>query len=984
MKSACKFLLALICSVSPASAQSARQLADAVNPFIGTGGHGHVYPGATRPFGMVQLSPDTRVEGWDACAGYHYSDSLILGFSHTHLSGTGIGDYGDILLMPTVGELRTISGNAKTPGYRSTFRHESERASAGFYSVRLDDYNIGVELTTTKRVGFHRYTFPKTERANIILDLVHGIGPDQVIDAKVEFLSDREIVGYRRSKGWAPDQLVYFAIQSSKPFVRTGAVIDGVLSEARQAQGQSVKVFVSFSTGADEGVLLKVALSSVDIDGARKNLLAEIPHWDFYKVKADARDEWNSALGKIEVSGGTEAQRTTFYTALYRTMVVPNVFSDVDGRYRGMDEKIHTAKGYDQYTVFSLWDTFRATHPLYTIIEQKRTVDFIKTFLAQYEQGGLLPVWELAANETWCMIGYHSVPVIADAYMKGIRGYDAEKALEAMKKSANQDHYGLKACRLYGYIPGDKEVDGVSKTLEYAYDDWTIAEMARALGKNEDAQEFSRRAQQWRNVYDPESGFFRGKRNGGWVEPFDPYAVTLDYTEANAWQYSFFVPHDVNGMMQTMGGRVKFIARLDALFTASGLLAGRQQADITGLIGQYAHGNEPSHHMAYLYTYAGAAWKTQELVRKVMNEMYTDKPDGLSGNEDCGQMSAWYVLSAMGFYQVNPGQPMYCLGSPLFDTVTINLENGKKFTIRANNNSRDNTYVQSARLNGKPHGKSFILHSDIMNGGELEFTMGALPNRAWAAESVDSPRSPESAPYVPVPVIVSGAVSFSDSMRISIESVIDGAQLYYLIEDYDSSESEKQWRHYSEPITIRKNAVIKAMAMKGGLQSNVVEAGFQKFRRIGAIQLATRYSQQYTAGGDDALIDGLRGVEDFRVGMWQGYEEHNLEAVVDLGAVKPIQEILATFLQDTYSWIFFPQDIRYEVSQDGKNFTEIFRGTTGVAPEKEGSIIKTVTAAAQTNARYIKVNAKNIGRCPPWHRGAGSKAWLFVDEIEVR
>ena len=777
--------------------------------------------------------------------------------------------------------------------------------------------------------------------------------------------------------------LLFLFLLFLSPIILTGTVVDGVMTEARQAEGQSVKAFVTFSTATRESVLLKVALSSVDIDGARKNLQAEIPHWDFDKVKADARDEWNHALGKIEVSGGTEAQRTTFYTALYRTMVVPNVFSDVDGRYRGMDKKIYTAKGYDHYTVFSLWDTFRATHPLYTIIEQKHTVDFIKTFLAQYEQGGLLPVWELAANETWCMIGYHSVPVIADAYVKGIRDYDAEKALEAMKKSANQDHYGLKACRLYGYIPGDKEADGVSKTLEYAYDDWTIAEMARALGKNEDAQEFSRRAQQWRNVYDPASGFFRGKRNGGWVEPFDPYAVTLDYTEANAWQYSFFVPHDVNGMMETMGGRERFIARLDALFTASGSLAGRQQADITGLIGQYAHGNEPSHHMAYLYTYAGAAWKTQELVRKVMNEMYTDQPDGLSGNEDCGQMSAWYVLSAMGFYQVNPGQPMYSLGSPLFDTVTINLENGKKFTITAKNNSRDNTYVQSAQLNGKPHGESFILHSDIMNGGELELSMGAQPNRAWASEPEDSPRSPESAPYVPVPVIVSSGVSFPDSMRISIESVIDGAQLYYIIEDSDSSESEKQWRHYSEPITISENAVIKAMAMKGGLQSNVAEAEFRKFRRIGAIQLATRYSPQYTAGGDDALIDGLRGVEDFRVGMWQGYEEHNLEAVVDLGSVRRIQEISATFLQDTYSWIFFPQDIQYEVSQDGKNFTEIFRGTTGITPEQEGAIIKTVTAAAQTNARYIKVSAKNIGRCPPWHRGAGSKAWLFVDEIEV-
>ncbi|HEY4611462.1 MAG TPA: GH92 family glycosyl hydrolase, partial [Bacteroidota bacterium] len=429
--------------LSLARSQSKQSFTEYVNPFIGTGGHGHVYPGATRPFGMVQLSPDTRVEGWDACAGYHYSDSLILGFSHTHLSGTGIGDYGDILLMPTIGQLRTERGDVKKAGYRSRFRHNPERASPGFYAVTLDDYTIDVELTATKRVGFHRYTFPKSASANVMLDLEHGIGPDQTTGAMVEFVSDREIVGYRRSKGWAVDQLVYFVIQSSKPFQRFGTVEgSSVKWGARRADGTAVKAFMTFDTEHGERVLFKVALSLVDVEGARKNLQAEIPHWDFDRVKAEARDEWNTALGKIEISGGTEAQRTTFYTALYRTMVVPNVFSDVDGRYRGMDKNIHIATGYDRYSVFSLWDTFRAAHPLYTIIEPKRTVDFINTFLAQYEEGGLLPVWELAANETWCMIGYHSVSVIADAYAKGIRGFDAERAFDAMKKSANQDHFG--------------------------------------------------------------------------------------------------------------------------------------------------------------------------------------------------------------------------------------------------------------------------------------------------------------------------------------------------------------------------------------------------------------------------------------------------------------------------------------------------------------------------------------------------------------
>ncbi|MCI0708391.1 MAG: GH92 family glycosyl hydrolase [Ignavibacteriae bacterium] len=958
--------------------QTPRQLADEVNPFIGTGGHGHVYPGVSLPFGMVQLSPDTRVEGWDACAGYHYTDSVMLGFSHTHLSGTGIGDYGDILLMPTVGELRTERGDTLTHGYRSKFSHARERASAGSYSVTLDDYKISVELTATKRVGLHRYTFPKAEQANVILDLVHGIGPDRVLDAMVKFTSDREIVGYRRSKGWAPDQLVYFVIQSSKPFAKRGTVLGGDRRDSMEARGTSVKAFVTFSTDEHEQVLLAVALSSVDIEGARKNLQAELPQWDFDEVRTDAREEWNRALGKIEITGGTESQRKVFYTVLYRTMLAPNLFSDVDGRYRGIDKQTHNAKGYDHYTVFSLWDTFRAAHPLYTIIEQKRTVDFLNTFLSQYEQGGLLPVWELAANETWTMIGYHSVPVIADAYMKGIRGFDAEKALEAMKKSANQDHFGLGAYRRDGYISGDKEPEGVSKTLEYAYDDWTIAEMARALRKKDDAEFFSYRAQRWRNMYDPASGFFRGRRNGGWLEPFDPYAVTLDYTEANAWQYSMFVPHDVNGLIEMMGGREKFIARLDTLFTTNTSLTGRNQADISGLIGQYAHGNEPSHHMAYLYTYAGAPWKTQVLVRRIMREQYTDQPDGLSGNEDCGQMSAWYVLSAMGFYQVNPGQPMYCLGSPLFNRVTINLENGKKFAIVALNNPAENSYVRSAALNGRPLDKSYITHEDIMNGGDLVFTMSPQPNTAWASAPEDSPRSPAALPYVPVPVISAQAFSFSDSAMVTIEPMSNDAHILY------ATDGGHTWRPYSGPFMIYDNTIVKAMARNARDASMTAEAEFKKFRRIGTINLLTSYSPQYTAGGDDALIDGLRGLSNFRVGFWQGYWGNDLEAVIDLGAVKPIKEISATFLQENYSWIFFPQDVRYEISQDGKNYRQVFQGATGVSPEADGGIIKTVSASVQVEARYVKVTAKNLGTCPPWHSAAGSKAWLFVDEIEVR
>src|SRR6266850_1737643 len=726
-------LLLLLPLQSPSQTSAQMDLARFVDPFIGTAGHGHTFPGATMPFGMVQLSPDTRLTGWDGSSGYHYSDHIIYGFSHTHLSGTGISDYGDILLMPTVGDvyLNALNGDKTEKGYASTFSHESETARPGYYSVRLDDENILVELTATKRAGMHRYTYPATKGANIILDLAHR---DKVVDSWLRITGGTTVVGWRRSEAWARNQVVYFAAEFSQPFTFWGvAGNDQVMEGLREVRGQNVKAFFTFDASSGAPILVKVGLSAVSVEGARKNLAAE--------------------LNQIQVTGGAEVQRENFYTALYHAMIAPNLFMDVDGQYLGRDFKIHRSEGHDNYTVFSLWDTFRAAHPLYTVIDQKRTIDFIRTFLAQYEQGGRLPVWELAANETDTMIGYHAVSVIADAAAKGIDGFDKEKALDAMKHSAELRHFGLDAYTDHGYIASEAERESVSKTLEYAYDDWCIAQMARRLGHIDVYNRYIARAQSYKNLFDSASGFMRPRTNTGWLQPFDPRNVDFNFTEANSWQYTFFVPQDISGLIELMGGKEKFARKLDELFTGESKTTGREQADITGLIGQYAHGNEPSHHLAYLYDYVGQPWQTQSRVSQIMDRFYLPSPDGLIGNEDCGQMSAWYVLSAAGFYPVTPGQPSYAIGTPLFPELRFNLENGKSFVIKARDVSARNIYIQSATLNGQPYRYSYLLHKDLMNGGELVFQMGPQPNHGWGSGISDIPTS-----YIALERIVPGPV----------------------------------------------------------------------------------------------------------------------------------------------------------------------------------------------------------------------------------
>lgn len=955
-----------------------------VDPFIGTGGHGHTYPGATMPFGMVQLSPDTRLTGWDGCSGYHYSDRIIYGFSHTHLSGTGISDYGDVLLMPTVGEvfLNALPDGKPEKGYASRFRHATETARPGYYSVRLDDENILVELTATKRAGFHRYTFPATNRANVVLDLSHR---DKVIDSELRITGSTTFVGWRRSEGWAKDQIVYFAGEFSQPFNVWGiSENDQVLSNTTNARGTSLKSYFTFDATRGAPILVRVGISAVSVAGALRNLRAEINDWDFDRVKADADRAWNTELNKIQVGGGSEAQHEVFYTALYHSMIAPNLFTDVDGQYRGRDLKIHKAEKFDYYTVFSLWDTFRAAHPLYTIVDQKRTVDFIETFLAQYQQGGRLPVWELAANETDTMIGYHAVPVIADAAVKGIDGFDLNLAFEAMKHSAERDDGGLKAYRTKGFIEMEDERESVSKTLEYAYDDWCIAQVALRLGRFDDYRRYIRRAQFYQNVFDRETGFMRPRSNGGWLSPFDPREVSFNFTEANSWQYTFFVPQDISYLAHFMGGGLAFARKLDQMFAAESKTTGREQADITGLIGQYAHGNEPSHHMAYLYNYVAQPWKTQHRVRQIMDDFYTPQPDGLIGNEDCGQMSAWYVLSAAGFYPVTPGSTVYAIGTPLFPEVRFNLENGKQFVIKADSVSDRNIYIQSATLNGKPHRQSFLRHQDLMAGGQLIFRMGPRPNRSWASLPGDYPVSEINAdPIAPTPVINAAGKTFKDRLEISLSSIAWGQQIRYTT---DGTEPNRNSRLFAAPFFIDRTTQVKAFAISSsGETSLMATATFHQIPRNRSIKLISKYSAQYTAGGALTLIDGVRGGTNFTDGAWQGYQGQDLSAVVDLGETKTISKLGAGFLQDIGSWIWMPRRIDFELSTDGVAFTPALSLTTDVSEKQYGAIVKDVVGSIKPRqARYVKMIARNYGKLPEWHLGAGGDSWIFVDEIIVQ
>ena len=951
----------------PAPAQQEKALTSYVNPFIGTGGHGHTYPGATLPFGMIQLSPDTRLDGWDGCSGYHYSDDYIYGFSHTHLSGTGVSDYGDLLLSPT-NSLNFNNGADGKVGYGSKFSHENEIASPGFYQVKLDDTKVTVSLTVSERAGMHQYDFEPGVGQFIILDLDHR---DKLLDYKIEQLSDTEFSGYRFSEAWATDQRFYFHLKFSKAVKEVTFLREGTKKR---------KAAFEFDNETPGPLLVSVGISAVDEAGAKANMESELGDKSFDQLKTEAAAKWEAQLQKIVVESSEEESLYNFYSAMYHSMLAPNLYQDVDGRYRGMDLKVHQTTAFDYYTVFSLWDTYRAAHPLYTIIEQERTNDFVNTMLAKYKEGGIIPIWDLSANYTGCMIGYHGIPVIADAYMKGLRNYDTALALEAMKHSATRDHLGLEGYKEFGFVPMELESESVSKTLEYAYDDWTIAQMAEAMGEQEDYKNYIRRAQNYKNVYNPDSGFMQGRFRNQWFAPFDPYEVNFNYTEANAWQYSLYVPQDINGLIQLMGGPEAFEVHLDELFTAKTETSGRDQADITGLIGQYAHGNEPSHHMAYLYNFVGKPEKTQKYVQQIGRNLYTNAPDGISGNEDCGQMSAWYIFSAMGFYPVTPASNQYIIGTPLLEKATINLENGKQFTVMANNLSEANYYIQSASLNGKPLERSFLYHNEITDGGWLAFEMGPDPSD-WAKADEALPKSAITDELIVTPpFIASGDIAFKENTLIELESIDAEATIYYRLD-------QGEFQTYNNPFTISENAVLETYAKVGAVESAVLRTAFYKVDPNRSIRLESQFANQYNAGGNDALIDGIRGSEDFRTGAWQGYQDQDVIAIVDLGSIKPIDSIKVSFLQDQRSWIFLPTEVECYVSTNPQQFYKNLPTVSFNAGQKdENSKIETASFdMSGYSARYIKIVAKNFGDLPEWHLGApyNGKAWIFVDEIEI-
>ncbi len=726
-----------------------------VNIAIGTGGHGHTYPGATVPFGAVQLSPDTFNSGWDWCSGYHISDSSIMGFSHTHLSGTGCGDLLDVLLMPRVGDVKWEPGTRENPesGYRSRFSHADEVARPGYYSVRLKDSGIFAELTATERTGLHKYTFPASEQSHFILDWSHSYADPKnpVVDANLTVDGNDTILGGRTVNSWAPGRKIFFAMQFSKPFERLELIADGAAqpADARELKGTALKGALHFNSTKDEVIYVKTGISAVSAENALKNLRAEQPGWDFDATRKAAHELWQKHLSRLRIEGGDRKQKEIFYTSLYHMMVAPTLMDDVDGSYRGMDDQIHQLDaGQHNYSTYSLWDTYRALHPAYTLMQPERVPALVNCLIRMAEQSPAgMPVWPLQGRETGTMTGYHSASVMAEACVKKFDGIDYRRAYKSMRKRAMDDNYrGLGYYRELGYIPADLEDESVSKTLEYDYGDWACSQVAQAIGETGDVELLKKRSRNYRNLFDPETKYIRAKlRNGQWATPFDPVEMGhmekwRDYTESNSFETTFGVQHDVKGYIEIFGGREAFVAKLDDLFDTKLKLPADAPPDIAGLVGMYAHGNEPCHHIAYLYLYAGQPHKTQERVRMLLDTMYDNKPDGLAGNEDCGQMSAWYVMNAMGLYAVDPVSGNYVFGTPLFDRVAITMAEGRELVIEAKRKSPSDKYIKSVTVNGKKYDKLWIPHAVIAKGGSIVFTMSDQPNHELGtAEDVAPP-----------------------------------------------------------------------------------------------------------------------------------------------------------------------------------------------------------------------------------------------------
>ena len=977
-------LLAPPLSAAPALPDSS--LVNAVDPFIGTGGHGHTFPGPAWPFGMVQLSPDTRLTGWDGCSGYHFDDTVVAGFSHTHLSGTGVSDGGDVLLMPVAGGATFASGWPDDPdhGYASRFRKATERAGAGWYAVRLDDGGIDVTLTVTPRTGLHRYVFPAGRPMQVVVDLRHR---DALLDADLRQVDARTVAGMRRSRAWAQDQRVYFRAAFSRPL--TGVRL---LRGATAAGERPVAAILSFGRAGkgEAGVLtVQVALSAVDDAGAAANLRAEWAGFDVAAARARARAAWARELDRVAVAGASPGDRTVLATALYHCFLAPCLFSDADGRYRGRDGAVHRAAG-DRYTVFSLWDTYRAAHPLFTLLQRRRTADFCATMLDQYDQAGRLPVWELWGNETNCMIGYHAVSVLADAVRKGIAGVDPRRALAACVATADAAGFDLPAYRRRGYLAADTASESVSKTLEYAYDDACIALLAATAGDTAATARFTRRAGGWRHLFDPATRFFRPRRNGQWLRPFDPRRVDNNYTEANAWQYRFAVPQQAAALAALMGGDAAFTAALDSLFTTASELTGREQPDVTGLIGQYAHGNEPSHHVAWLYHTAGRPDRTAARVAAILDRFYRPAPDGLAGNEDCGQMSAWYVLAACGLYDPAPGGGRWWLVPPRFPRVTLRFEDGRTLTIRRKGAGD----VHRVLWNGRPLRRSWLWHREVIGGGELVFELGARGD--WGTRPEDRPPDMIFAPLpVPAPWADAPADRFRGAMAVRLVPARPGdtvhgtvvtpppAGIAAAVPAAGPPADPARWPAVTAPLRLDRAAAVRFAATDGRCWSPVVTARFAALPPW-LVALDAVPNPQYTAGGPDALIDGVRGPDDWRRGDWIGVQGSDVTVTVTFDRPLPLTRAGCGFLQDMRSWIWLPPQVAVAVSPDGRTFHDAGRARCDVPRDAPGIIRRDLTVPLDgAPVRAVRIHAAYPGAIPAWHPGAGGEAFLFLDEVVV-
>ncbi len=925
-----------------------------VNPFIGTGGHGHTFPGATVPFGMVQLSPDTRVDGsWDGCSGYHYSDSFIYGFSHTHLSGTGVSDYGDILLLPSVNPI-----SFEPEEYKTKFSHKDEVAKANYYEIKLPENGVKVELTASTWAGFHRYTFNKSS-GYVLLDLKHR---DKTLDFLIKPKGKHTIDGYRVSEGWAKEQHCYFSMEFTQE-----------ISSIKYYEDSS-KAILYFQNLKKNQLEAHVGLSFTGIAGAQRNLAYETgktyEQLKFEDVVNYGKRLWDKELSQIEIFTEDEDKKRIFYTALYHSMIHPNIAEDVDCKYRGHDGKIHESPNHTQYTVFSLWDTYRALHPLLTIIDEQRTTDFINSFLEIYKQSGRLPVWELANNETDCMIGYHSVSVIADAYMKGIRGFDTTLALEAMVASANENIFGLPSYREYGFVRAEDEHESVSKTLEYAYDDWCIAQMATKMGKDSIAAVFSKRAEYWRNIVNPETGYATPRLNGDWLPDFDPKQVNLHFTEANSWQYSF-----VQQEAGWSGFSKDLEQRLDALFSADNQTTGRNQVDITGLIGQYAHGNEPSQHIGYLYNYTGSRDKTHKLINQICDSFYTNKPNGLIGNEDCGQMSAWYVLSASGFYPIAPGSNYYATGACQFDSVRYNLENGKSFVV-----DNEKLHFVNPKF-GTMY--PFIDHTSLVNGKAFTVYGRYLGTKQGPKGNRKEPKF-----VCPTPLI-KGEKIFKDKTLVTISPVYSNDGCYYFL---GKDSINAKWYYKQNPIEIETTEVISAYSVCEVSKFNGTEFKFENIKS--PLITTTLYkkpnnwsctpsiepNKQYKGGGEAALIDGIYGTENWKAGKWQGYQNEEVEYEIDFKKNRKVSRVMANFLQDSRSWILMPSRIEIYLDDNlvGETNYSVDAFTDKVVVE---SIAVDLIKRLKTDKLTIKIYS--AGRLPKGHIGYAMQgdSFFFIDEI---